>query len=35
MTDDKVFYGTILAMMALLFGYPVTAFFIFFFACMI
>jgi hypothetical protein len=26
---DKVFFGTILAMMALLFGHPVAAFFIF------
>jgi hypothetical protein len=32
MDNDKVFFGTILAMMALLFGYPVTAFFIFLFA---
>jgi hypothetical protein len=29
MSDDKVFYGTILAMMALLFGHPVAAVFIF------
>jgi hypothetical protein len=29
MSSDKAFYGTILAMMALLFGYPVAAFFIF------
>jgi len=29
MSNDKVFFGTILAMMALLFGYPVAAFFIF------
>jgi hypothetical protein len=29
MSSDKAFYGTILAMMALLFGYPITAFFIF------
>jgi hypothetical protein len=29
MDNDKVFYGSILAMMALFFGYPVTAFFIF------
>ena len=32
MSDDKVFYGTILAMMALLFGHPLAAFFIFFIA---
>jgi hypothetical protein len=30
--EDKVFFGTILAMMALLFGYPITALFIFFLA---
>jgi hypothetical protein len=29
MDNDKAFYGTILAMMALLFGYPFAAFFIF------
>lgn len=29
MSDDRVLYGTILAMMALLFGYPGWAFFIF------
>jgi hypothetical protein len=29
MGSDKTFFGTILAMMALMFGYPVTAFFIF------
>jgi hypothetical protein len=29
MSSDKTFFGTILAMMALMFGYPVTAFFIF------
>ena len=29
MDSDKAFFGTILAMMALLFGYPVAAFFIF------
>jgi len=29
MSSDKSFYGTILAMMALLFGYPVTALIIF------
>jgi hypothetical protein len=28
-SSDKVFFGTILAMMALLFGFPITAFFIF------
>jgi hypothetical protein len=27
--SDGIFYGTILAMMALLFGYPVAAIFIF------
>jgi hypothetical protein len=27
--SDKAFFGTILAIMALLFGYPVAAFFIF------
>jgi hypothetical protein len=32
MDNDKVFFGTILAMMALLFGYPLTALFIFFLA---
>jgi hypothetical protein len=30
--EDKVFFGTVLAMMALLFGYPITALFIFFLA---
>jgi hypothetical protein len=30
--EDKVFFGTVLAMMALLFGYPLTALFIFFLA---
>jgi hypothetical protein len=34
MSDDKAFYGTILAMMALLFGHPVAAFFIFLIAIM-
>jgi hypothetical protein len=29
MSSDKAFFGTILAMMALLFGHPVLAFFIF------
>jgi hypothetical protein len=29
MDDDRALYGTILAMMALLFGYPVVALFIF------
>jgi hypothetical protein len=29
MNSDKTFFGTILAMIALLFGFPVTAFFIF------
>jgi len=29
MDNDKAFYGSILAMMALFFGYPVAAFFIF------
>jgi hypothetical protein len=29
MNDDATFYGTILAMMALLFGHPVAAVFIF------
>jgi hypothetical protein len=32
MSSDKIFFGTILAMMALLFGYPLTALFIFFLA---
>jgi hypothetical protein len=32
MSSDKTFFGTILAMMALLFGYPITALFIFFLA---
>jgi hypothetical protein len=32
MGSDKTFFGTILAMMALLFGYPITALFIFFLA---
>jgi hypothetical protein len=32
MGSDKIFFGTILAMMALLFGYPLTALFIFFLA---
>jgi hypothetical protein len=32
MGDDKVFYGTILAMMALLFGHPIAAVVIFFFS---
>jgi hypothetical protein len=32
MGSDKIFFGTILAMMALLFGYPITALFIFFLA---
>jgi hypothetical protein len=35
MGSDQVFYGTILAMMALLFGYPVVAFFIFLVAVML
>jgi hypothetical protein len=30
--EDRAFFGTILAMMALLFGHPVAAFFIFFVA---
>jgi hypothetical protein len=34
MGNDTAFYGTILAMMALLFGYPVAAFFIFLIAIM-
>lgn len=34
MNSDKAFFGTILAMMALLFGYPVAAFFIFLIAVM-
>jgi hypothetical protein len=34
MSSDKAFFGTILAMMALLFGYPVAAFFIFLIAVM-
>jgi len=34
MDSDKAFLGTILAMMALLFGYPVVAFFIFLIAVM-
>jgi len=29
MGNDKAFFGTLLSMMALLFGYPVAAFFIF------
>jgi hypothetical protein len=29
MNSDRAFFGTILAMVALLFGYPVAAFFIF------
>jgi hypothetical protein len=29
MDNDKAFFGTILAMMALLFGYPITALIIF------
>lgn len=29
MNDDTTFYGTLLAMVALLFGYPVAAVFIF------
>jgi hypothetical protein len=29
MNSDRAFFGTILAMMALLFGHPVAAFFIF------
>lgn len=32
MYSDKAFFGTILAMMALLFGYPITAVIIFIFA---
>jgi hypothetical protein len=34
MNNDKVFFGTILAMMALFFGHPVAAFFIFLIAVM-
>jgi len=34
MGSDKAFFGTILAMMALLFGYPGWAFFIFLIAVM-
>jgi hypothetical protein len=34
MNSDKAFFGTILAIMALLFGYPVVAFFIFLVAVM-
>jgi hypothetical protein len=34
MNSDKAFFGTILAMMALLFGYPIAAFFIFLIAVM-
>jgi hypothetical protein len=34
MSSDKAFFGTVLAMMALLFGFPVTAFFIFLVAVM-
>ncbi len=34
MSNDKAFFGTILAMMALFFGYPVAAFFIFLIAVM-
>lgn len=30
--EDKAFFGTVLAMMALLFGHPIAAVFIFFFA---
>jgi hypothetical protein len=33
-SGDKAFFGTVLAMMALLFGYPVAAFFIFLVAVM-
>jgi len=29
MNSDKAFFGTVLALMALLFGHPVAAFFIF------
>jgi hypothetical protein len=32
MSEDKAFFGTILAMMALLFGHPVAAIFIFWLA---
>jgi hypothetical protein len=32
MSSDKAFFGTILAMMALLFGHPIVALFIFFLA---
>jgi hypothetical protein len=32
MSDDKAFYGTILAMLALLFGHPFAAVIIFFLA---
>jgi hypothetical protein len=35
MTSDKAFFGTILAMMALLFGYPGTALMIFILGCML
>jgi len=33
-SGDKAFFGTVLAMMALLFGHPVAAFFIFLVAVM-
>jgi hypothetical protein len=35
MNSDKAFFGTILAMMALLAGSPVAAFFIFLIGCML
>ena len=34
MGSDKVFFGTVLAMMALLFGHPFIAFLIFLFSIM-
>jgi hypothetical protein len=34
MNSDKAFFGTILAMMALLFGHPIVALFIFLIAVM-
>lgn len=35
MNSDKVFYGTVLAMMALLFGHPGTALMIFILGCIL
>jgi len=35
MNTDKAFFGTILAMMALLFGYPGTALMIFILGCIL